>query len=107
MDTKVVGFTFAIKNAKDAVLENDFLKAKGFIEKCINILNGIDCSQMSALECAKVRANLNKFEELLFFLEQGDVFAVKKWFGLTEEEETDKSVANPVSINSNSDEDGE
>ena len=40
MDTKVE-LTLAIKSAKNAVLENDFLKAKGFVEKCVNILNGI------------------------------------------------------------------
>ena len=101
MDTKVE-LTLAIKSAKNAVLENDFLKAKGFVEKCVNILNGIYRSQTLAVERAKVRANLNKLEEILFFLEEGDVFAVKKWFGLTEEEKTDKCVANPVSINSNS-----
>ena len=100
MDTKVE-LRLAIKSAKNAVLENDFLKAKGLVEKCVNILNGIYRSQTLVVKRAGVRANLNKLEEILFFLEQGDEFAVKKWFGLIEEEETDKCVANPVSINSN------
>ena len=68
MNTKIVGLTLAIKNAKNAVLENDFLKAKGFIEKCVNILNGIYRSQTLAVKRATVRVNLNKLEEILFFL---------------------------------------